>query len=199
MWSLVTLTGLVAVTLTAAMWFYVAVTPRIDPGFRRWAVGCALITAGLGCLLTAGRWPQLISVVATNVFTVLGGIEFARGVRAFFGVSPMTVFYRSMLAAFVAYTLVFTYLVPRLDLRLIGASVVFAAAFLDCAWVTWPARRASCGAPAGSSRPCPSPWPPRSSPEPRSRSASGPSRTTCRWATRRARCIWSRWSSPSCS
>src|SRR5262245_60897321 len=137
MWSLVTLTGLVAVTLTAAMWFYVAVTPRIDPGFRRWAVGCALITAGLGCLLTAGRWPQLISVVATNVFTVLGGIEFARGVRAFFGVSPMTVFYRSMLAAFVAYTLVFTYLVPRLDLRLIGASVVFAAAFLDCACVTW--------------------------------------------------------------
>lgn len=104
------------------------------PSMRWWAL--ALLSYATGPLLIGmrGDIPDVGSVVLGNLFTAMGFAGFAIALRRFLGLSPLYRTQAVLCALVVLDAVVFHYLLPSLNARMIGTSLLMALQLGIAAW-----------------------------------------------------------------
>jgi diguanylate cyclase (GGDEF) domain len=124
-----TLTMVAAIT-SAALALALAVSLRTDIAYlgaslRIWAVGIAIQALGWLLVGLRGTLPDAIAIVAANVVVVIGFAECVRALRSFGGRRAQVLPYVPALLVLIS-SIVFTYIVPSRDLRMLTNSAFLA-------------------------------------------------------------------------
>jgi diguanylate cyclase (GGDEF)-like protein len=103
---------------------------------HRWAIGYAMICAGLIAGALRGRLPDLVAIVGGNALMAMGGVMIANGLALFCrgrGTWPVA----GIGAAIAASFCFFVYVHPSLHVRIVLIALLFAAICLRMAWLLW--------------------------------------------------------------
>lgn len=104
----------------------VRATRRTYPGFELWVAGAccaALATAGL----SVQGWAPVVTVVPANALMGLYTALTAAGLQRFFGAQPRWLLLHSLVAANLAVSVVFTFVLPSVTARMVLATLLVGA------------------------------------------------------------------------
>ena len=122
-------------TLSACMFNYLY-SRKTFPGFRAWTLASALSALAVFLLGFRHILPDLISIIASNTFTIIAMFLFYSGFKSF----AEEKYNRNLHLAFIiVYSVVifpiFTYVTPNLSVRIIIASIAMGSYWLLCGLV----------------------------------------------------------------
>jgi len=113
---------------------YIYVARKTYPGFGSWLCGVSFHTAGMLLLALRGHIPDVLSVVAANLFIALYLVLLTRGATAFVGGRQRTGVQVISMAFLLGASSYFTYVIPSVSSRI----VIFSSVMIPYGiWVGW--------------------------------------------------------------